>query len=107
MTLPQAEELFSYWRTNPPEHEALAIWLRSATTWEPPPTPMTEEERQAAHRESLERRWKSGHYMNPKQIWESLGGKVTPPRGSVVVDSNQNIMTPDKFPGVGPFPGAH
>jgi hypothetical protein len=106
MTLPQAEELFAYWRQNPPEHELLSTWLKAATDWEAEPPPMTEEERQAQHRASLERRWKSGHYLSPRQIWEAFGGKVTPPKGAAVAPGTSNILRPDKFPGIGPFPGA-
>lgn len=97
MTLPQANELFVYWQESPPEHEALAMLLRIYTTWEPKGKPMTDEERTAAHRASLEARWASGAAMNAKQMLEATGGVI----------SFDGSGGPPQMGGIGPFPGAH
>lgn len=76
MTLSQALRIFSYWESAPPEHEMLALLARAYTNWEPKSVrEMTEGERQAAHRASLEARWKSGA-MNVKQMFEATGGQL-------------------------------
>lgn len=95
MTLPQAYELFDYWRNFPPEHEILAMLARVYTSWEPENArPMTPEE----HRASLEARWKAGA-MNVKQIFEATGG--------VISLNGQKGKIPANPPGIGPFPGIH
>lgn len=107
MTIPQVEELFGYWTESPPEHELLACIAVRQEAWQPGEKQYaTEEERTAAHRESLERRWASGHYMNAKQMFDSMGGK-TMVKTVEEMRNNPNAITPDKFPGIGPFPGAH
>jgi hypothetical protein len=73
MTLPQALELFQYWKAFPPEHELVQMFARVYTTWKPEDKPMTEEEQRAAHQASLEARWKAGA-MNPAQIMAAMGG---------------------------------
>jgi hypothetical protein len=94
MTFSEANELFGYWQDSPPEHDLVAMLARVYTTWGKSTRPMTE----AEHRASLEARWNSGAAMNPKQIFEAMGGKMRP--GAVV--SSDGVM-----PGIGRFPGAH
>lgn len=106
MTIPQAEEVFNYWREDPPEHELLAAIAIRFESWQPGEKQYAnEEERTAAHRESLERRWASGQYMNAKQIFDSMGGKVMV-KTAEEMKKNPNAITPDRFPGIGPFPGS-
>lgn len=100
MTLSQAKKIFSYWDESPPEHEILAILARAQTNWEPKSSrEMTEEERQIAHRASLEARWKSGSAMNIKQMFEATGGRLAVGPGGGTGPVNMG--------GIGPFPGAH
>lgn len=107
MTIPQTEDLFRYWEENPPEHELLAVLAIYEGAWQPGEKQYaTEEERTAAHRESLERRWASGQFMNAKQIFDSMGGKVMV-KTAEEMKRNPNAITPDKFPGIGPFPGSY
>lgn len=74
MTFPEALELFDYWQTSPPEHEILGMLAKVYTTWEPKPAhSVTAEEQQAAHRASLEARWKAGA-LNAKDLVEMGGG---------------------------------
>ena len=74
MTFRQARDLFTYWQESPPENEILAMLAKVYTTWRPGP-PLTEEQAMVEHRKSLELRWKAGA-MNPKQIFESMGGRL-------------------------------
>jgi hypothetical protein len=78
MTLPEALELFDYWETSPPEHEMLSMLAQAYTTWEPKRQPRTEEEAIAAHRKSLEERWRAGA-MNVAQMFKSMGSKIIVP----------------------------
>ena len=64
--------LFDYWKSNPPDHEILAMLARVYTTWQPESRPMSEAEQRA----SLEARWKAGA-MNAKQIFEAMGGALS------------------------------
>ncbi len=73
MTLPQVQEVFTYWRESPPTHELLSMLARVYTTWEPS-VEDTKESREA----SLEARWKAGA-MNPADmlaLYQKTGGKV-------------------------------
>jgi hypothetical protein len=97
MTLPEALELFEYWQSSPPEHEMLAMFARTYTTWKPQAERLPPEDE---HRRSLEERWKAGA-MNPKQLFESMGGAI-----SLNAVPGQG-MTGAQMPGIGPFPGAH
>ena len=99
MTLWQARALFEYWKGHPPEHEAAAIMLRAQTTWEPEGPPLTEEQSIAAHRKSLEQRWRAGA-MNPKQLLDLMGGSAP-----VAFGANGIVQTPQMLPGSVP-PGA-
>jgi hypothetical protein len=99
MTLPEYFALCKYWRGAPPENETLAMLAQVYTSWEPERPPMTEAEAIAAHRKSLEDRWRGGA-MNVKQMFEACGGRALglggvggPPGG-----------TPANPPGIGPFP---
>jgi len=95
MTLPEVYRLFEYWKRNPPEHELVAMMARVYTTWRPE---VDGPQSEAEHRASLEARWKAGA-MNVKQIYEAMGGVLKMGGGS------SNPIPPDKFPGIGPFPG--
>lgn len=93
MTLPQIYDLFDYWRDNPPEHELLAVGLKAYTTWRP-----ASMRSDAAHRASLEARWKAGA-MNPKQMFEAMGGRIR-------LDGSSGLPFAGGMPpGIGPFPG--
>lgn len=94
MAWSEARALLEYWSTSPPEHELLALFARIYTTWDPEAAKMT-------HQESLEARWRSGAYMNVKQMFESFGGRVS------TDGSGGAPMTGADLPGIGPFPGAH
>lgn len=98
MTLPEALELFQYWQDFPPEHEIMAMFARVYTTWKPQSTQLSPEEEQ---RKSIEDRWKSGAAMNPKQLYEAMGGAI-----SLNAVPGQKGTGAD-MPGIGPFPGAH
>ncbi len=97
MTLPQAYEIFEFWADWPPENESVAMLLASLTDWQPAARRnMTEEEKTVEHRKSLERRWKSGQYMNVKQMFEATGGVMRVGPGA-----------DQPMGGIGPFPGNH
>ena len=100
MTLPEYFALCKYWRAAPPENETLALLAQVYTSWEPERPPMTEAEAKAAHRKSLEDRWRAGA-MNAKQMFEASGGFV----GAGIRGTPQG--TSENPPGIGPFPGAH
>jgi hypothetical protein len=104
MTLPEYFALCEYWREAPPEHEVLAMLASVYTTWEPERPPMTEAEAVAAHRKSLEDRWRAGA-MNPAQMLAALGGRGIAVGASGVASAV--TFDPKHPPGVGPFPGAH
>lgn len=72
MTLPQVYDLFDHWKVYPPMHESAAIALQVYTTWKPQII-RSEEDAKAAHRKSLEERWRGG-YMNVKQMFEASQG---------------------------------
>lgn len=99
MTLSQARQIFKYWEGSPPEHELVALLVRAYTNWEPANSqPMTPEQHQA----SLEARWKAGA-MNVKQIFEATGGRLS--MNGTAMPGAEGPIPPDKFPGIGPFPG--
>jgi hypothetical protein len=78
MTLPQAYILLNYWKESPPVHEMLALLATVFTTWKPTSTePKTEEEVAAENLRSVQQRWASGQSMNPKQMFEAFGGKLS------------------------------
>jgi len=80
MRFRDARRILDYWRDAPPESEMLAFLAQCYTTWEPASRrEMTEQEVIAEHRASLERRWKSGQALNPKQLLEAMGGKIAAP----------------------------
>jgi len=82
MRFSDARSLFAYWQDFPPEHELLRIQVMVQTTWEPKSSKvMTAEQAEAAHRESLERRWASGA-MNIKDFYEATGGNFTATLGN-------------------------
>jgi hypothetical protein len=89
MRFSDALALKKCWDDNPPENEILAVLAQAYTTWRPLSLrrPMTHEE----HMADLERRWKSGHVLSPKQMFEAMGGKP--------------IKRGDPVPGIGPIPG--
>jgi len=99
MTLPEAFRQFKYWERFPPEHELGTMFARVFTTWRPEsdePTSMAE------HMASLERRWKSGAAMSPRQIYEAMGGNA-----ALTMTGATPARWPEgKPPGIGPFPGA-
>lgn len=95
MTLPEVYRLFRYWCTSPPEHELLALLAASFTDWRPKP----QENSQAEHRASLERRWKAGA-MNIKQIFDAMGGALS------LDGAHGPSMAGVGMPGLGPFPGS-
>lgn len=96
MTFLQARDLFEFWKSVPPTCESAAKFLQAYTTWEPGGPPRSEEEAQAAHRRSLEQRWKAGA-MNPQQLVALMGGA-----GPAVAFGTNGIA---QMP-VGPIPGA-
>jgi hypothetical protein len=57
---------------------------------------MTPEE----HMDSLEARWASGQYLNPKQMFEAMGGKILAPGADL-----NHPWANAQLPGIGPFPG--
>lgn len=60
MTLPQVEDLFEYWKTNPPAHVLVAAHMG----YEPP--------------KSIEQQWAEGA-MNPADFfahYQATGGKI-------------------------------
>jgi hypothetical protein len=71
MAFADARAILQYWAEAPPENEGLAILAQAFTSWKPArhQTTTTED-----HQRSLEERWADGA-MNPKQIFEALGGK--------------------------------
>jgi hypothetical protein len=102
MPFPQCIELFDYWRRCPPTHEMLAMFARVYTTWEPGGAKtMTSEEWQAAHRASLEQRWKSGQFMSVADLFKATGGKLRAAGGGDGHPYSQLEMG-----GIGPFPGS-
>lgn len=102
MTLPEYYALAKYWKQSPPEHESAAMFLEAYTNWEPERPPMTEEQFREWHAKSLERRWRAGA-MNPKQIYEALGGRALGRSGAGGTEPG-TLKNP---PGIGPFPGLH
>ena len=100
MTFPEVYQLFDYWRGAPPEHELAAMLARAFTTWDPGEDWERIEDpvkRAVAHRASLERRWKSGNFVSPEQLFKSMGGARI---------AQHNGRDPGDMPGVGRFPGA-
>jgi hypothetical protein len=71
-----ARALTEFWREAPPAEETLALLAAVYTTWRPEGREMTEEEAIAAHRRSLEERWRAGA-MNAKQFFEATGGRMS------------------------------
>lgn len=76
MRMSDARAITELWREAPPESEMLALLAAVYTTWRPGGKELTEEEAIAAHRRSLEERWKSGA-MNAKQFFEATGGRLS------------------------------
>ena len=102
MPFPHARQVLEYWGDVPPEHEMLVILAKQYYGWRPPDKPITEAEMIAAHRKSLEERWKAGA-MNPKQLYEAFGGRPMTTDGA----PGEGTFDFEHPPGVGPFPGAH
>lgn len=100
MTFPQYYDLCEYWRGAPPEHESLAMLLGAFTTWEPD-LPRTAQE----HMASLERRWRSGQYMNPRQMFEAMRGAISV-QGGPGDRQGAPLVSDGTMPGIGPFPGS-
>ena len=75
MTLPEALELFDFWKIYPPEGEMLHFFARVYTTWSPGP-PMTEAQAQAEHRKSLEQRWRAGSMSAADMVGIHSGGPM-------------------------------
>jgi len=76
MTLKDALRQLRYWERFPPVHELLHLLTRAYTDWRPAgERPRTQEEADAAHRRSLEKRWKHGA-LNVRQLLEMTGGSI-------------------------------
>ncbi len=71
-----ARALTDFWRQAPPEAETLALLAAVYTSWRPEGAELTEEQVIAAHRKSLEERWRAGA-MNAKQFFEATGGRLS------------------------------
>lgn len=100
MTFRDARQVLDYWSERPPEHETAILFAQQYLGWRPAAKPLTEAEVVAAHRASLEERWKAGA-LNVKQMFESMGGVISVGGAP----GAQPIGGP--IPGIGPFPGAH
>ena len=68
--------LIDFWRQAPPEAETLALLASVYTTWRPEGQEVSEAQAIAAHRRSLEERWRAGA-MNAKQFFEATGGRMS------------------------------
>ena len=79
MTLTDAQDIWEYWLSSPPEHEMIAMFATVYTTWKPGGKPMTEEDARVEHRKSLEQRWNAGA-LNVKQILAVTGGVIEGPQ---------------------------
>lgn len=98
MTFRDARLILDLWRDAPPEAEMLSLLAACYTSWEPySRASMTEQEVIAEHRLSLERRWKSGQALNPKQLYEAMGGKISSPVASPG-------HGPQSYTGIGEWP---
>ncbi|MGC8518465.1 MAG: hypothetical protein ACP5P4_08035 [Steroidobacteraceae bacterium] len=76
MRMSDALAITKFWLQSPPEGEMLALLASVYTSWRPGGQELTEEEAIAAHRRSLEERWKGGA-MNAKQFFEATGGRMS------------------------------
>jgi hypothetical protein len=103
MPFRDVRHILEYWMERPPEHEMLITLAIQHFGWRPPTKPLTEAEVIAAHRKSLEQRWAAGA-MNPKQLYEAMGGRPMTTDGTVAEGAAFDFNNP---PGIGPFPGAH
>ncbi len=76
MRMADVRAVITFWRQVPPEAETLALLASVYTTWRPEGQELTEEQVVAAHRRSLEERWRAGA-MNAKQFFEATGGRMS------------------------------
>jgi hypothetical protein len=81
MTLPQAFDLFEYWKAAPPEHELVAMLATVYTTWRP-----AEQKRM-----TVEEKWAAGA-LNPAQMMGAMDLAV--------------VKVNEQPPGIGPWPWA-
>ena len=70
MSFPHAIDILDYWQQHPPENEVISLMAQVYTTWRPDADPANVDPEASAKRQ-----WAAGA-MNPKQLFEALGGNA-------------------------------